>query len=79
LLTEDVDGYRQEDFAPFDRNVHCGGRLSAVGASLHPVMDRPNLQWTRALVTRIPFEGSRAAGVGYRTPPRASGRRWAAK
>ena len=27
-LTEDVNGYRQEGFAPFDRNVHRGRRLS---------------------------------------------------
>ena len=24
-LTDDVNGYRQEGFAPFDRNVHRGG------------------------------------------------------
>ena len=28
-LTDDVNGYRQEGFAPFDRNVHRGRRLSA--------------------------------------------------
>ena len=27
-LTEDVNGYRQEGFAPFDRNIHDGRRLS---------------------------------------------------
>jgi choline dehydrogenase len=27
--TDDVNGYRQEGFAPFDRNVHRGRRLSA--------------------------------------------------
>ena len=26
-LTDDVNGYRQEGFAPFDRNVHRGRRL----------------------------------------------------
>ena len=40
-LTEDVNGYRQEGFAKFDRNVHRGRRLSAARAYLHPVMDRP--------------------------------------
>ena len=65
-LTDDVNGYRQEGFAPFDRNVHHGRRLSASGAYLHPVMDRPNLQVEcRALVTKILFEGSRAVGVEY--------------
>jgi choline dehydrogenase len=31
-LTDDVNGYRQEGFAPFDRNVHSGRRLSAARA-----------------------------------------------
>jgi choline dehydrogenase len=65
-LTDDVNGYRQEGFAPFDRNVHDGKRLSAARAYLHPVMNRPNLDVrTRAFVTRILFEGSRAVGVEY--------------
>ena len=42
-LTDDVNGYRQEGFARFDRNIHRGRRLSAARAYLHPVMDRPNL------------------------------------
>jgi len=65
-LTEDVNGYRQEGFAPFDRNIKNGRRLSAARAYLHPVMDRPNLAVrTRAFVTRILFEGTRAVGVEY--------------
>jgi choline dehydrogenase len=65
-LTDDVNGYRQEGFAPFDRNVHRGRRLSAARAYLHPVMSRPNLHVkTRALVTKIVFEGTRAVGVEY--------------
>src|SRR5215469_5031027 len=35
-LTDDVNGYRQEGFAPFDRNVHRGRRLSAARAYLYP-------------------------------------------
>jgi choline dehydrogenase len=63
-LTEDVNGYRQEGFAPFDRNVHNGKRLSAARAYLHPVMRRKNLDvMTRAFVTRIVFDGTRAVGV----------------
>ena len=42
-LTKDVNGYQQEGFAPFDRNIHRGRRLSAARAYLHPVMKRPNL------------------------------------
>ncbi|MEA2407575.1 MAG: choline dehydrogenase [Thermoleophilaceae bacterium] len=65
-LTDDVNGYRQEGFAAFDRNVHDGKRLSAARAYLHPVMDRPNLSVeTRAFTTRIVFEGTRAVGVEY--------------
>jgi choline dehydrogenase len=67
-LTDDVNGYRQEGFARFDRNIRRGRRLSAAGAYLHPVMRRPNLEVrTRALVTRIVFEGTRAVGVEYAT------------
>jgi len=65
-LTDDVNGYRQEGFAPFDRNLHRGRRLSASRAYLHPVLGRPNLEvTTRALVTRVLFEGTRAVGVEY--------------
>jgi choline dehydrogenase len=65
-LTDDVNGYRQEGFAPFDRNIHRGRRLSAARAYLHPVLSRPNLEVrTRAFVTRILFDGRRAVGVEY--------------
>jgi choline dehydrogenase len=67
-LTTDVNGYRQEGFAPFDRNVHRGRRLSAARAYLHPVLHRPNLTLRcRAMVTRIVLDGTRATGVEYRT------------
>jgi choline dehydrogenase len=67
-LTKDVNGYQQEGFAPFDRNIRRGRRLSASRAYLHPVMSRSNLQvQTRAFVTRILFEGKRAVGVEYAT------------
>jgi choline dehydrogenase len=66
-LTDDVNGYRQEGFGPFDRNVHRGRRLSAARAYLHPVRRRPNLTIrTRAFVTKVLFEGERAVGVQYR-------------
>jgi choline dehydrogenase len=65
-LTDDVNGYRQEGFAPFDRNIHRGRRLSAARAYLHPVMARKNLSVrTRAFVHRVTFDGSRAVGVEY--------------
>ena len=65
-LTDDVNGYRQEGFAPFDRNIRRGRRWSAARAYLHPVMSRRNLTVeTRAFVNRVLFEGSRAIGVEY--------------
>jgi choline dehydrogenase len=74
-LTEDVNGYRQEGFAKFDRNVYKGRRLSASRAYLHPVMDRPNLDVeTFAFVTKIVFEGTRAVGVDYARRGRGSRR-----
>ncbi|HVU78980.1 MAG TPA: choline dehydrogenase [Gaiellaceae bacterium] len=63
-LTDDVNGYRQEGFARFDRNISKGRRWSAARAYLHPALKRPNLELrTRALVERIVFEGTRAVGV----------------
>ncbi|WP_433795257.1 choline dehydrogenase [Actinoplanes sp. CA-252034] len=66
--TSDVNGERQEGFALFDRNIQRGRRLSAAGAYLHPAMKRPNLTVrTRALVSRVLFDGNRATGVEYTT------------
>jgi choline dehydrogenase len=64
-LTDDVNGYRQEGFAPFDRNIHRGRRLSAARAYLHPILrERANLSvWTNRFVTRLLFDGPRAMGV----------------
>jgi choline dehydrogenase len=63
-LTEDVNGYRQEGFAKFDRNISHGRRWSAARAYLHPAMKRPNLEVrTRTFVERIVFDGTRAIGV----------------
>ena len=67
-LTDDVNGFQQEGFAKFDRNIRRGRRLSAAGAYLHPVMHRKNLTvTTRALVHRVLFDGTRANGVEYST------------
>ncbi|HUD36744.1 MAG TPA: choline dehydrogenase [Streptosporangiaceae bacterium] len=65
-LTSDVNGYRQEGFAAFDRTIYRGRRLSAARAYLHPVLNRANLTVAcRAFVTKILLEGSRATGVEY--------------
>src|SRR3954447_1974381 len=69
--TDDVNGYRQEGFARFDRNIHRGRRLSAARAYLHPVRDRANLDIvTNTLVTRVRFDGKRAVGVDCELPGR---------
>ena len=63
-ITSDVNGYQQEGFAAFDRNVKRGRRWSAARAYLHPVMHRPNLTVrTRAQVTRVIMDDTRAIGV----------------
>jgi choline dehydrogenase len=63
-LTDDVNGYKQEGFAPFDRNIKRGRRWSAARAYLHPVMKRPNLDVvTGRLASGVVFEGTRAVGV----------------
>ncbi len=65
--TDDVNGYRQEGFAAFDKNVRRGRRLSAARAYLHPVLDRPNLTLlTGASANKVIFEGTTAVGVEYR-------------
>lgn len=65
--TADVNGFRQEGFALFDKNVRRGRRLSAARAYLHPVLDRPNLTlMTRTQVDKVLFEGNRAVGVKVR-------------
>jgi choline dehydrogenase len=64
--TPDVNGYRQEGFGPFDRNISAGRRFSAADAYLRPAIGRPNLEVRcLSLVTRIVFHGRRAVGVEY--------------
>ena len=68
--TTDVNGFQQEGFAPFDRNIHRGRRLSAATAYLKPALRRRNLEVrTSAFVTGITFDGRRATGVEYRVGP----------
>jgi choline dehydrogenase len=67
-LTDDVNGFRQEGFGAFDRNIHRGRRLSAATAYLRPTMRRRNVEVrTSTLVTRVLFDGHRATGVEYAT------------
>ncbi|MEQ9363881.1 MAG: choline dehydrogenase [Leptospirales bacterium] len=79
--TNDVNGYRQEGFALFDRNVRRGRRWSAARAYYHPAKKRRNLELrSRVLTSRILFEArsedpnlSRDLNPGARTAPRAIG------
>lgn len=62
--TEDVNGYQQEGFALFDRNIKNGRRWSSARAYYHPIANRPNLELrTGVLVTKILFEGKKAIGI----------------
>lgn len=64
--TDDVNGYRQEGFAPFDRNVHNGSRISASRAYLRPIRDRKNLTIsTLSYATGLRWSGDRVTGVDY--------------
>ena len=64
--TPDINGFRQEGFGRMDMTVHGGIRSSAARAYLRPAMKRPNIMVrTKALVSRIRFEGRRAVGVTY--------------
>lgn len=57
----------QEGFAPFDRAVRRGRRVSAAKAYLAPVRKRPNLEVRcEVLATSVLFEGRRAVGVRVR-------------
>ena len=65
-LTIDVNGYRQEGFNAFDRNVYRGRRQSAARAYLHPVLGRDNLNLiTKAHATRLVMDGTRVTAVEY--------------
>ena len=62
--TTDVNGFQQEGFALFDRNIRSGSRWSASTAYFHPVKSRTNLHLrTNAHTTKILFSGTQAEGV----------------
>lgn len=63
-VVDDVNGYRQEGFAPFDSNIENGERYDAARTYIDPIRDRANLDVvTGARVTRVVFDGTRATGV----------------
>jgi choline dehydrogenase len=65
-MTDDLNGYQQEGLGPMDMTTFRGRRWSAARAYLRPALGRGNVTLlTRALSTRILFEGRRASGVEY--------------
>ena len=66
-LTEDVNGYQQEGFSLFDRNIHKGKRYSAARAYYHPIKKtRKNLHIvTSSLALKVHTSGQKVEGVSY--------------
>ena len=63
-VTQDVNGYQQEGFGPFDRNIDRGERASTAHAFINPARSRPNLCIrTDTVVRKVLLEGRRARGV----------------
>jgi choline dehydrogenase len=63
----DVNGADQEGVTYYQLTVRAGQRCSAAVAYLHPALKRANLRVeTRALTTRVLFDGKAAVGVEYR-------------
>ena len=61
---DDLNGYRQEGFAPMDRTTWRGRRGGTAFFYLQPALSRPNLAVrTRTLVSRIIVEAGRVTGV----------------
>lgn len=65
-FTEDMNGYQQEGFGPMDMTIHQGKRWNSSAGYLRPVLYRSNLSVvSRALTTRVLFDGKRAVGLEY--------------
>jgi choline dehydrogenase len=66
-LNDDYNGATQEGVGYFQQTASKGLRWSTAKAFLRPARKRRNLQLiTRAHITRVIFEGTRAVGVEYR-------------
>ena len=64
LRTDDVNGFQQEGFGPYDMNVDNGVRASTAHAYINPSRNRPNLiVRTKVSARRILLEGKKAVGV----------------
>ena len=65
-LNDDYNGAKQEGVGYFQQTAYKGFRWSTAKGFLRPARKRPNLTLeTRALITRVLFEGTRAVGVEY--------------
>jgi choline dehydrogenase len=65
-VTTDLNGRQQEGLGPMEMTTRRGRRCSAAKAYLRPAMARGNVTVaTRALTTRVVFDGRRAVGVEY--------------
>jgi len=65
--TDDFNGPSQEGTGYYRATAHQGRRRSTAVAYLRPAQKRSNLRVeTKALATRVLFEGKRATGVEYR-------------
>jgi len=65
-VTEDMNGNQQEGLGVMDMTTYKGWRWSAARAHLRPAQRRAGLTvLSRALVSRVLFEGKRAVGVEY--------------
>jgi len=66
LPERDLNGPSQEGVGWFQLNIRDGKRCSAAVAYLHPAMGRAKLKGeTRALASRVLFDGRRAVGVEF--------------
>ena len=65
-MTADLNGRQQEGLGPMEMTTRRGRRWSAAKAYLRPAMARGNVTVaSRALMSRILFDGRRAIGVEY--------------
>jgi choline dehydrogenase len=65
-VSEDLNGTTREGVTRVRLNTRNGLRRSAAATYLHPAMRRPNLSvLTRALASRVVFEGRRAVAVEF--------------
>jgi choline dehydrogenase len=70
-ITDDVNGYQQEGFAPFDRTLHNARRMSAAQTFFHPISHRKNLELlTHSLTERLLIKDNTVYGVELSTQGR---------